>query len=67
MPASRRSTGFQPDRLGELAAAVADHHDLVAGAVLLAPGVHHKRVIDGEAGDRVDALGLQRGFNEFCT
>src|SRR5689334_19946493 len=50
---------FEPDRAREVAAAVGQHHDLVAAVILLAPSVHHKMVVDRDAGDRIDALGLQ--------
>src|SRR6185312_595596 len=49
---------LEPHRLGELGAAVGEHHDLAVGLVLLTPGAHDERVVDRDAGDRVDALGL---------
>src|SRR5216683_1864166 len=51
----------EPDRAGEVAAAVGQHHDLVADILRLAPGTHHRLVVDRNAGDRVDALGLEIG------
>src|SRR5262245_1878183 len=41
----------------ELAVAVGQHQDAVAGVLRLAPRPHHEDVVDGDAGDRVDALG----------
>src|SRR4051794_32373033 len=52
---------LQPNRLGEIAAAVGQHHDLLAAILVLAPGAHHKGVVDRYAGDRVNALPLQIG------
>src|SRR6266700_2698520 len=46
---------------GKLAAAVAEHHDLALGPMLLAPGTHHEGVVDRHTRDRIDALGLERG------
>ena len=43
---------------GVLAVAVGQHQHLVAGAGALAPGVHHKGVVDRHAGNGIDALGL---------
>src|SRR5207253_10315042 len=51
----------EPDRASEIAAAVGQHHDLVADILRLAPGAHHRLVVDRDAGDRVDALGLDLG------
>lgn len=45
--------------LGELGAAVGQHEHLVVDAGALAPGVHHKGIIDRDAGDGVDALRLE--------
>src|SRR5580693_1418870 len=45
----------------KLAAAVPQHDDVVCAIVLPAPGAHDKRVIDRNAGDRVDAFGLELG------
>src|SRR4029453_1853005 len=44
---------------GELAVAVGQHEHGVAGVLRLAPGPHDEHVVDGQAGDRVDALGPQ--------
>src|SRR5262245_1254675 len=49
---------LEAHRLGELAAAVGDQRDLAGRAAVLAPGVHHPAVVDGEAVDLVDALPL---------
>src|SRR3981081_3739187 len=51
-----RAIHGEAHRLGELAIAVAQHHDLVAGLPLLAPGTHHKGIIDGDAGNGIDTL-----------
>ena len=58
---SFRAVELEADGAGELAAAVAQHDDVAAAIVLLAPGAHDKRVIDRNAGDRVDAFGLDLG------
>src|ERR1700730_1875 len=42
-------------------AGVPQHDDVVCAIVLPAPGAHDKRVIDRNAGDRVDAFGLDLG------
>ena len=52
---------LEPNRSGEIAAAVAQHDDLVVSAALLAPGVHHKVVVGRKTSDRVDPLGLELG------
>src|SRR5205807_6001536 len=52
---------LEPDGARELAAAVAEHHDVAVAIVLLAPGGHDKRVIDRNTDDRVDAFGLDLG------
>src|SRR5271165_2460735 len=52
---------LEPDGAGEFAAAVAQHHDVAVATVLLAPGAHDKGVVDRDAGDRVDPLGLDLG------
>src|SRR5690606_5728326 len=39
-----------------LAVAVGQHDDLAVRVARLAPGRHHEHVVDGHAGDRVDAL-----------
>src|SRR3546814_4027918 len=57
--AARRQVEFHADRLGELARAVSQHLDLVAGILLLAPGPHDKGVVDRQAGHLVDTLRLQ--------
>ena len=49
---------FEVEGTGEIAIAVGQHHHLVVAPRRLAPGAHHKRVIDRDARDRVDALGL---------
>src|SRR5271155_1259027 len=50
---------LEPDRPHEVAAAVAQHDDLTGRAAFLAPGPHDKLVVDRDAGDRIDALGLE--------
>ena len=45
---------------GEVGGAVGHHHHLVADVLVLAPGVHYEDVVDREADDEVDALGLER-------
>src|SRR5262249_20504851 len=50
----------EADRLGELAVAVGEHHHVVADLLVLAPCVHDEGVVHRQAGDRVDALGLDR-------
>src|SRR4029453_9480385 len=57
--AELRALHGEAHRLGELAIAVAQHQDLVACLLVLAPGTHHERVVDGNAGDGVDTLRLQ--------
>jgi len=57
--AELRAVHGEAHRLGELAVAVAQHEHLVAGLLVLAPGTHHERVIDGNAGDGVDTLRLE--------
>src|SRR5690242_6832482 len=52
---------LETDRAGEFAAAVAQHDDVVAAIVLLAPGAHDKSIVDSNAGDRIDTLGLEFG------
>ena len=44
--------------LREIRVAIGDEAHLVARAALLAPGLHHERVVDRHADDVVDALGL---------
>src|SRR6266849_5410759 len=51
----------EPDRAGEVGAAVGQHHDLVADILCLSPGAHHRLIVDRDAGDRVDSLGLEVG------
>jgi hypothetical protein len=43
-----------------LGVAVGEHHDLVADAAVLAPGVHDEYVIHGRKGNSVDTLGQDR-------
>src|SRR3569832_2594056 len=57
--AEARAVHLKAHRLGEVAIAIGQHADLAVRLLILAPGVHHERVIDGDAGDFVDALGLQ--------
>ena len=59
--AEARAVQLQADRLGEVAVAVGQHQHVVADALVLAPGLHHEHVVDRDAGDGVDALGLQVG------
>src|SRR5438270_1871436 len=47
----------EADRVGEGAVPVGEHGDVV-GSILLAPGGHHERIVDRDAGDFVDALAL---------
>src|ERR1700744_4048592 len=54
--AEARSVQLQSERLGVLAVAVGEHQDLVADVARLAPRVHHENVVDGGAGNGVDAL-----------
>src|SRR5271163_3531312 len=49
---------LEPDRPHKVAAAVAQHHDLAGRAAFLAPDIHDKLVVDRDASDGVDALGL---------
>src|SRR5271163_687441 len=49
----------EPDRPHEVAAAVAQHHDLAGRAAFLAPGIHDKLVVDRDASDGVDSLCLE--------
>ena len=49
----------QAQRPGVVAVAVGQHHDLVADATGLAPGLHHEHVVDRQAGDGVNALGAE--------
>src|SRR5436853_3572896 len=46
---------------GEVGVAVAEHHHLALGPMLLAPGTHHEGVVDRDTRDRIDTLGLERG------
>jgi acetylornithine deacetylase/succinyl-diaminopimelate desuccinylase-like protein len=57
--AELRSVHLQAELAGEIAVAVGQHHDLARGALGLAPGVHHERVVHGHARDEVDTLGLE--------
>ena len=63
----------QAHGVGELAVAVAQHHHLVARLLVLAPGAHHECVVDGNAGDGVDALRLdprcfgQKTWHVLCA
>src|SRR6185437_5401726 len=50
---------LEPDGAGEVAVAVGEHLHLAVGLLVLAPGVHHERVVDREAGDGVDAFLLE--------
>src|SRR5580658_8246914 len=50
---------LEPNRPHEVAAAVAEHDDLAGSTAFLAPGIHDKLVVDRDAGDGVDALGLE--------
>src|SRR3546814_15946606 len=50
---------LEAHRLGEVAIAVGQHRHLAVAARALAPGAHHKSVVDGRAGDFIDALRLQ--------
>src|ERR1700687_1507014 len=52
---------LEADRLDEIGIAVAEHHDFAVALMLLAPSAHHKGVVDRDACDRIDALGLERG------
>src|SRR3546814_9393656 len=49
----------EADGLGEFAIAVRKHRHLIVGPALLAPGAHHEGIVDGGAGDLVDALDLE--------
>src|SRR3546814_2866015 len=50
---------LEAHRLGEVAIAVGLHRHLAVAARALAPCAHHKSVVDGRAGDFIDALRLQ--------
>src|SRR5271170_1159464 len=50
---------LEPDSPHEVAAAVAQHDDLAGRAAFLAPGIHDKLVVDRDASDGVDSLGLE--------
>ena len=47
------------DGLGEQRASVGQEQDLVARVDRAAPRVHHEGIVDGDAGDGVDALGAE--------
>ena len=49
----------RPRALGERRLRVAQHHDLVADPMLLAPGGHHERVVRRDTGDRRHPASLQ--------
>src|SRR3954453_1345382 len=58
---------LEPDRAGELAAAISQHQHLVADILRLAPGAHHKGIVDRDAGDLIDPLALQvRGLVDIA-
>ncbi len=50
----------RPMALAERAVAVGEHGDDAVRAARLAPGAQHEGIVDGSAGDDVDALGLER-------
>ena len=54
-----RAVHDKPHSLGEIAIAVGEHRHLAIDARSLAPGAHDEGVVDGGAGDLVDALGLE--------
>src|SRR5207302_120063 len=50
---------FKANRFGEGGGAIGQHGYLLTGTLVLAPGPHNKCIIDGDAGDGIDSLGLQ--------
>src|SRR5437588_6509227 len=52
---------FEPERADKIAAAVRQHPHLALGPLLLAPCRHDKDIVDRDADDFVDALGLDVG------
>eukprot|EP00268_Persea_americana_P006501 TRINITY_DN12345_c0_g1_i1.p2 TRINITY_DN12345_c0_g1~~TRINITY_DN12345_c0_g1_i1.p2 ORF type:complete len:205 (+),score=39.93 TRINITY_DN12345_c0_g1_i1:425-1039(+) len=50
---------LHPDLARELTVPVGEQQDLVADLEVLLPCAHHEGVIDGDAGDGVDALGAE--------
>ena len=50
---------LESERACVLAVAVCEHLDLACGLARFAPSLHDEHVVDGHAGDRVDAFGLE--------
>ena len=50
---------FKANGLGEIAIAVGQHQDFIRNALILGPGLHHEHVINRDAGNRINALGLE--------